>query len=444
MARIVPFRGILYDCEKIRNLRDVITPPYDVISARGQQAYYERHPQNIIRLILGKAYPQDTEYNNRYTRAARFFRGWQEQGVLVQDAVPAFYVTEIDFTVEGTLRTRFGFIALVELEEFEHGGILPHEKTFSATKADRLKLMEACKANFGPVFSLFSDPGEQVFDALRTSIEGMEPEFQFEDLKGYRHRLWRLKDPQLHREIAEELADGSLYIADGHHRYETALTYRNHVASKRETFNRDDPSNFIMMCLSSLDDSGLTIRPVHRLVRDVPQQAINGFLDKAQTCFDVEWLHPDGLNRTQVEAAFLSQIRAEAEKGVIGVALRDQRGFYLLRVKEGIMDRLFGGDIPAPLRRLDVTMATKLVLEQILGFDDTALDDEERILYTSRTEKALEAVDMGKCSIALILNATRLAQIEEVSKAGLTMPRKSSYFYPKVMTGLVINKIGEL
>jgi uncharacterized protein (DUF1015 family) len=157
----------------------------------------------------------------------------------------------------------------------------------------------------------------------------------------------------------------------------------------------------------------------------------------------VEWLNPDGLNRTQVEAAFLSQIRAEAEKGVIGVALRDHRGLYLLRVKEGMMDRLFGGDIPAPLRRLDVTMATKLVLEQILGFDDTALDDEERIQYTSRTEKALEAVDMGKCSIALILNATRLAQIEEVSKAGLTMPRKSSYFYPKVMTGLVINKIGE-
>jgi uncharacterized protein (DUF1015 family) len=443
MAKIVPFRGILYDREKIQNLRDVITPPYDVISAREQQAYYRRHPQNIIRLILGKVYPQDTEYNNRYTRAAKFFRVWQEQEILVQDAVPAFYVTEIDFTLEGTLRTRSGFIALVELEDFKGGRILPHEKTFSGTKADRLRLMEACKANFGPVFSLFSDPGDKILRALRTATKGIEPAFQFEDLKGYRHRLWRLTDPQLHSQIAEDLADGSLYIADGHHRYETALTYRNHMASKRGTFDRDDPSNFIMMSLSSLDDPGLTIRPVHRLVYNVPQQAIKGFLDKAQTYFHVERLKSDGLSRTEVAGDFLSRIREEAEKGVIGVVLRDHRDLYLLRVKEGIMDRFFGGEIPPPLRKLDVTMATKLVLEHILGFDDTDLDDEERILYTSRTEKALKAVDTGKCSLALILNATRLAQIEEVSKAGLTMPRKSSYFYPKVMTGLVINKIGE-
>ncbi|MGD8758176.1 MAG: DUF1015 domain-containing protein, partial [Deltaproteobacteria bacterium] len=271
----------------------------------------------------------------------------------------------------------------------------------------------------------------------------IEPEFQFADLKGYRHRLWRLTDPRLHRQIAEELAGGSLYIADGHHRYETALAYRNRVASKRGILGGDDPSNYIMMFLSSLDDSGLTIRPVHRLVCDVPQQAIEGFLDKAQTCFHVERLQSHGLNRTEVENAFLSQIRAGVEKGVIGVVFRDDRGPCLLRVKEGIMDQLFGAEIPAPLRRLDVTMATKLVLEQILGFDNAALDDEKRILYTSRTEKAFEAVDTGKCSLALILNATRLSQIEEVSKAGLTMPRKSSYFYPKVMTGLVLNKIGE-
>jgi len=443
MARIVPFRGILYDWEKIHNLRDVITPPYDVISAREQEAFYQRHPQNIIRLILGKVYSQDTECNNRYTRAAKFFRGWQEQGILVQDAVPAFYATEIDFTEDGTLRTRFGFIALVGLEDFEGGRILRHEKTFSATKADRLRLMEACKANFSPVFSLFSDPGAKIFGALRTAIEGIEPEFHFEDLKGYRHRLWRLTDPRLHRQIAEELAGRSLYIADGHHRYETALAYRNRVASKGGIFGGDDPSDFIMMFLSSLDDSGLMIRPVHRLVYDVPQQAIEGFLDKARTCFHVERLQSHGLNRTEVENAFLSQIRAGAEKGVIGVVFRDHRGPYLLRVKEGIMDQFFGGEIPAPLRRLDVTMATKLVLEQILGFDDTALDDEKRILYTSRTEKAFEAVDTGRCSLALILNATRLSQIEEVSRAGLTMPRKSSYFYPKVITGLVINKIGE-
>ena len=279
----------------------MITPPYDVISPSEQDEYHERHPQNVIRLELSKIYPEDTETENRYTRAAESFRSWLETGILKRDGDPAFYVTEIDFTEDGTLRTRFGFIALVGLEDFEGGGILPHEKTFSATKADRLRLMGACKANFSPVFSLFSDPGEKILGALSTAIRGIEPDVRFEDLKGCRHRLWRLTDPRLHTDMAEKLADGSLYIADGHHRYETALAYRNRVASKRGILGGDDPSNYIMMFLSSLDDSGLTIRPVHRLVCDVPQQAIEGFLDKAQTCFHVERLQSHGLNRTEVE-----------------------------------------------------------------------------------------------------------------------------------------------
>jgi uncharacterized protein (DUF1015 family) len=443
MAKILPFQGVLYNQEKIHHLRDVITPPYDVISAREQEAFYQRHPHNIIRLILGRAYPQDTEDDNRYTRAAQFFRGWQEQDILVQDAAPALYVTEIDFTEDGTPRTRLGFIALVGLEDFQGGVILPHEKTFSATKADRLRLMEACKANFSPVFSLFSDPGAKILGALRSAMEGIEPDFQFNDLKGYGHRLWRLTDGRLHRQIAEELAGGTLYIADGHHRYETALAFRNRVASKRGMCGGDDPADFIMMFLSSLDDPGLTIRPVHRLVRDVAPRVMEGFLDKARACFHVERLQSQGLNGMKLENVLLLQLRVGAEKGVMGVIFRDHRSPYLLRVKEGIMDRLFREEIPAPLRRLDVTVATKLVLEQILGLDNTALDNEEGLLYTSRAEKAFEAVDTGECSLALILNPTRLSQIEEVSRAGLTMPRKSSYFYPKVMTGLVINKIGD-
>ncbi|NVM57112.1 MAG: DUF1015 domain-containing protein [Desulfobacterales bacterium] len=443
MARIVPFRGVLYNPKKIPDLKEVVTPPYDVISEREQQGYYERHPQNMIRLILGKEYPEDTEYNNRYTRAAKFFRSWFDQGILRQDTERAFYVTEIDYSTDGVVLTRLGFIGLVELEDFEKGGILPHEKTFSATKADRLRLMEACKANFSPVFSLFSDPGEEIVGPLRASIEGIEPHLEFDDLRGYRHRVWRVRDRKIHTEIGRGLADRPLYIADGHHRYETALKYRDQIMSKRGAPDREDPCNFLIMYLSSMNDSGLTIHPVHRLVCDVPQQAIDGFVGKAGTYFDIEAFRFEGLNRTVVEAAFLAKIRTVAERGVIGAVLRDHRAFYLLLAKEGIMDRLFEGEIPAPLRKLDVTIATKLVLQEILGFDGAALDDEQRILYTSRVKEVLEAVNMGRCTIGLILNPTSLGHILEISAAGLTMPRKSTYFYPKVMSGLVINKIDD-
>lgn len=443
MAKIVPFRGILYNREKIQDLGDVVAPPYDVISERQRQEYFDRHPQNVIRLILSKADPQDTEHNNRYTRAAEFFRGWLNEEMLVQDTEPAFYVTEMVYRSEGFVRSRLGIIALVQLEDFESGRILPHEKTFSATKADRLRLVEACKANFSPIFSVLADSGGEIVGPLRTHLEGIEPDFEFEEVIGYRHRLWRITDQQFHKEFGQKLAGEPLYIADGHHRYETALKYRNQIMSKQGTCDSRAPCNFVMMYLSSMNDPGLIIRPVHRLVSNLPQRVIDSFLAKAHTYFDIETLQFEGNNRRKVQSIFLAKIRAGAESRAMGVVARGHAAFYLLRVKEGIMDRLFEGQIPGPLRRLDVTIVNKLVFQEILGFDDAALDDEKRFLYTSRTRKAFEAVGTGKCQLALIINPTRLADMAGVSKAGLIMPRKSTYFFPKVLSGLVINKIGD-
>jgi uncharacterized protein (DUF1015 family) len=443
MAKIIPFRGVLYNREKIHDLKDVVTPPYDVISERQRQEYFERHPQNVIRLILSKADPQDTEYNNRYTRAAEFFHRWLNQGILVQDTEPAFYVTEMVYRSEGLVRSRLGFIALVRLEDFENGGILPHEKTFSATKADRLKLMEACKANLCPIFSVLPDSDGEIVGPLRAHLEGIEPDFEFEEVIGYRHRLWRITDQQVHKEFGQKLAGQSLYIADGHHRYETALKYRNQIMSKQGTFDPKAPYNFVMMYLSSMNDPGLIIRPVHRLVSNLPQQAVDSFVVKAHRYFDIETLPFKGNNRKKVQSVFLTKIRAGAESRAMGAVVHGHGAFYVLRVKEGIMDRLFEGQIPEPLRRLDVTIVTKLVFQKILGFDDAGLDDEKRFLYTSRTQKAFEAVGTGKCPLALIINPTRLADMAEVSKAGLIMPWKSTYFFPKVLSGLVMNKIGD-
>lgn len=443
MAMIRPFRGVLYNQEKVPDLKAVVTPPHDVISGEEQQEYYTAHPQNMIRLILGKVSPEDTEHNNRYTRAAQSFRSWLEEAILIQDQDPAFYVTEIDFRMDEAVHTRLGFISLVGLERFEKGIIRPHEKTFSATNVDRLKLIEASRANFSPIFSMFSDRDNEILGSLRAAIGPFPPDLDFEDLKGYRHRLWRVTDDKIHKEIGQRLADRPVYIADGHHRYWTALQYRDRIKSQQPGLAPNDPCNFVMMYLTSMHDPGLALRPVHRVVCNVKVGAVEDFVEKASAYFDVETLDIGHMDRKQIDKASLKKAMTIGNSTVIGVALRNDKAFHVLRMKERVTDDVRGQEIPEPLRRLDVTIVTKLVLEDILGLNGPALDDERSILYPSTVDEALDAVYGGGCSMALILNPTRLNELQEVSDAGLIMPRKSTYFYPKVMAGLVINKIDD-
>jgi uncharacterized protein (DUF1015 family) len=443
MARIRPFRGVLYNQEKVPDLKAVVTPPHDVISAEEQQEYYKAHPQNMIRLILGEIFPEDTEHNNRYTRAAQSFSSWLEEGILKQDQDPAFYVTETDFEMDDLVHTRLGFISLVGLERFEEGIIRPHEKTFSATNADRLKLIKASRVNFSPIFSVFEDRDNAILGLLRTAIEPVRPDLEFEDLKGYRHRLWRVTDQSIHKEIGQRLADRPVYIADGHHRYWTALQYRDQMKSRQPTLARDDPSNFVMMYLTSMQDPGLALRPVHRVICDVKKRAVEDFVDKARAYFDIETLDVGHMDHKQIDKASLKKAMTGGNNTVIGAALRDDKSFHVLRMKDRVTNGARGQEIPEPLRNLDVTIVTKLVLEDLLGLNGPSLDDERSILYPSTVDEALDAVYSGGCPMALILNPTRLSELQEVSDAGLIMPRKSTYFYPKVMTGLVINKIGD-
>lgn len=443
MARIRPFRGVLYNPKKVPDPKAVITPPHDVISPKEQQEYYEAHPQNMIRLILGKVFPEDSEHDNRYTRAAQSFRSWLEEGILKRDDASAIYVTEMDFGFDEEVRTRLGFISLVGLERFEDGIIRPHEKTFSATKTDRLRLIEASRANFSPIFSIFSDHDNAILGLLRSAIQTLRPDLDFEDLKGYRHRLWRVTDPKVHEEIEWRLADRPVYIADGHHRYWTALEYRDLVKSQQPALAPDHPCNFVMMYLTSMQDPGMALRPVHRVVCDVKKRAVEDFIDKAGAYFDIETRDIGHMDRKQIDRASLKQAMSGGHRTVIGVALRNDKAFYVLRMKEGVMNGPRGQTIPEPLRKLDVTIVTKLVLEDLLGLNGPSLDDERSILYYSTVDEALDVVYGGGCPMALILNPTRLSELQEVSDAGLIMPRKSTYFYPKVMTGLVINKLDD-
>jgi uncharacterized protein (DUF1015 family) len=435
MAEISPFRGICYNPEKIDDLSDVLTPPYDVISPQEQEQFYNRHPKNVIRLILGKINDDDTPDNNRYTRAAGSFGTWREEKTLVRDKTPALYLTAVDFSVGGVPYTRYGLIANVGIEPFEKKIILPHERTFSKTKSERLELMKTCKANFSSIFGLYTDTGE-VLEKLKQAVSGREADSDLTDDKGHRHRMWRITDPAVFAYAREAFADKQIFIADGHHRYETALNYRNWLAETLPGFNADHPANGIMMYLCSINDPGMRILPAHRLLMGVEPDASSSLIQKAADYFQVTPFPRDDAGLTALQ----TRLAEDSPDTKIGVLLKDQPDAYLLSLKTGVMERLFGEEIPSEaLRSLDVTVLTRLIFMELLGFDELRLDNEKNIAYTSIDKNAVDAIAGGECDIAFLLNPTAIDQVQAVAEEGLIMPRKSTYFYPKVITGQVFN-----
>lgn len=440
MADVLPFKGVLYNQKKISEIADVVTPPYDVISEEDKDMFYDRHPNNIIRLILGNIYTDDTDRNNRYTRAADFFDEWQKEKILVQDPDPAFYLTSVGFPQLYSPTTRYGIIGRIKLEPFEKGVVLPHEKTFSKIKTDRLALMKTCRANFGPIFSLYSD-SENVLGYIVDQTVDADPEHEFTDDAGHVHRMWRITDPAIQRKITDSMKDKKIYIADGHHRYETALAYRDWMADNTPGFTGDHPANYVMMYLSSMEDPGLIILPAHRLLKEIDTATFDAFLTKSEPYFDIESLPFSKKDKEDVASQFVSKLHSDNSKHVFGVFAGNQNTFYVMASKPGVMKQLFGDDIPGALRELDVTVLTQLIFMELLGFDQARLDNEKLIGYSSVADKAIDAVSKGNYDVAFILNSTKIDQVKKIAENGLIMPRKSTYFYPKVITGQVIHLI---
>jgi uncharacterized protein (DUF1015 family) len=441
MAEVLPFRGILYNTQKIRNLFDVVTPPYDVISKQEQHNFYERHPQNIIRLILGKTTENDTVNNNYYTRASDFLKNWFSENILEQDTTPAFYLTSMDFSLENKTITRYGMIALVALEPFKNGVVLPHESTFSNVKMERLELMKSCHANFSPIFSLYSDSKNIIIDKLKGLSLKQTPVIDFTDYDGHRHRMWRITDLDSCRYVSNAMQEKKLFIADGHHRYETALDYRDWISSSNSDFNKDHPANYVMMYLSSMEDTGLVILPAHRMVKGLESSTTASFINNAEDYFDILTIPFRCSDLERARAEFISILKSNASKNIIGVSMKGYMEFYLLTLKLGVMERMFSNELPEALRNLDVTVLTHLIFKKIFGFDNSKLDSESIVTYSSSEKQAIEAAVSGKCDISFILNPTKIAQVRNIANKGLIMPRKSTYFYPKVITGLVMNKL---
>jgi len=440
MAEITPFRGILYNTEKIKNISDVVTPPYDVISDKECDAFYERHPNSAVRLDKGKPAATDTAEDNPHTRAAAYFQNWLKDKILIEDASPALYLTAVEFNIEDKPVTRFGLISRVGLEPFEKGVILPHETTFSKVKTERLELIKACQANFSQIFSIFSDQAN-ILGLLTNCVDDMAPVFDFNDDAGHRHKLWRFTDPSILQKVSEAFKDKKLFIADGHHRYETALNYKKWLIENNSEFAADHPANYTMMYLCSIQDPGLVILPTHRLLTSISKQTQNDFLEKADTLFDIEKYAFDSADPTAAQNKLDQAMAIAPGKHKFGIFFKDRQEFFILKLKSGVMDNVFGSDIEPPLKELDVIVLTRLIFVKLLGFNDDMLDDHDLINFTSKKIDAITATTTGTHDMAFILNPTTNEQVTQIAEKGLIMPRKSTYYFPKAISGQVMRSL---
>ncbi len=436
MAKIFPFRGIRYDPEKVGEIAEVVSLPYDKINPELQAAYYERHPRNIVRLIKGKTSPNDSPENDQYTRARNHLNQWIEDGTLRRDEDPALYVYDEEYQLpSGERRVRRGLIALAELEDLGKGGIMAHEKTLAGPKADRLNLMRATGCQFGQIFMLYSDP-ENKINHLLDRATAAPPVYEFEDSSEgspIKHRLWKVSDPKIIDGVVREMAEKPLFIADGHHRYETALNYRNEMrAAARECAEGSENYTNRMMTFVNFADEGLTIFPTHRVIHSLSDIDWASFFTRLKDDFTIE------------ETTSLPDLLARMKEGegAPTFGLYGDGKYFLLKLKPGqLPEEIIRVPKSDAWKKLDVTVLHTLILDALLGIDAARLEAHSNVRYYRSAEEAHRLVKEGAAQMVFFLNPTRASQVREVAEEGEKMPQKSTDFFPKVLTGLVINKI---
>ena len=445
MAKIIPFKGILYNKEKIRDMKDVVAPPYDVISPPEQEELYKRHENNVVRLILGKESDSDTPDNNRYTKAKDSFDSWQKDSILIKDAFPSIYVYSQEYHLGETegfeKKRRLGFIALSKLENFGEGKIHPHENTLAKPKEDRLKLMQHCNANFSSIFGLFSDPSKRIDSVLKDYMRH-SPLYDLVDDAGMRHTLWAIRDNRAIQIITSVMSDKQVFIADGHHRYETAINYRNEMRGKLPNFTGEELYNYVMMYFTNTNSEGLSILPIHRLVSNLSDFDKKKIVEKAGEFFNIEKLSLNESDEKTVKQKLFSDIKERGEKEhIFGMYLGNDEYLLLTLKDEDVLDRLITNSRHPSWKKLDVTILHTLLIEKVLGISEKNLAEQKNITYTISGDEAIKDVKAGKYQIALFLNPTKIEEVKDVAAAGEKMPQKSTFFYPKLITGLVMNKL---
>lgn len=434
MAEVRPLRGIRYVEEKVGDIAQVVTPPYDVITEEAQAAYYARSPYNVIRLELGRTTTEDNTLNTVYTRAAATLAEWRLQQVLQEETAPCYYVYQQTFTHNGQQYTRTSLIARVRLEQWGAKVILPHEHTLAKAKDDRLKLLRASAANLSPIMSLYDDPQGRIRRLLASYAE--HAEVHITDEVGEEHRLHPIRDVQQITSIQDFFTQRQLYIADGHHRYETALAYRQEILEQRKELHTEDAANFVLMALIDVDDPGMLVLPTHRMLFGLKQTLLDT-LTEAQLAryFTVQSLP------TTLASDAIVQRMVEAGQEQPALVFATGKQILLLTLNAQGQQRMQESGHSKAWNSLDVAVAQHLLMEAILGLSTEDMSAGTHVRYARDPQQALHAVQSGETQAAVLLNATRVRQIRDVAQADDRMPQKSTYFYPKLITGLVINPL---
>lgn len=431
MAKIAPFRAWRYDANKVR-LENVVTQPYDKISPEMQERYYAASPHNLVRIILGKRDDADDNSTNVYSRAAKWFSEWRAQGVLHRDAEPSIYAYQQQFKIPGDpagiRHRRSGFIALGKIQDYSDKVVFRHEQTLSKPKADRLNLLRSTHGHFGQIFMLY----RSAHDPLASLTPA--PTAQVRDEYGVDHKLWKISDAPLIAKVQHELADKPLIIADGHHRYETALAFRDEMRKQHPEAGLEAPWEFVMMTFVNMDAPGLVILPTHRVVHSLENFRLADLCGHAAQWFAVE----DVTERFHAEQP-MDLLGDDAPHYVYRTTLLavGKERTLLLRAKPGATETALPG-IPAKERELDVVQLHKLLLEKALGMTEEDIRGQRYLSYVRDAREAVAAVRQGSAEVAFLMNPVRIEQMRDIAFAGGVMPQKSTDFYPKLLSGLTI------
>jgi len=432
LTDIRPFHGIHYIKSAVGDMANVICPPYDVITSQKQQELYELSEYNYVRLEYERELPQDTDNDNKYTRSAATLEKWLDNGILERDEKPAFYLHDHYFTYQGEEYRRSGIIAIIHLEEWDKKIIRPHEGTLAKPKGDRLSLMWALKANTSPIFGLYEDRKQKIASLVASQGQG-KPVISLTSDEGERHNIWAITDQDIINQIQEFFGDHPLYIADGHHRYESALTYQRERITCAPESSGKEGYNFTMMTLVAFSDPGLVILPPHRLIRGLSKSALEELKSKLSLCFEIEPLSLDTPDIWQ----HIDNVLAEKSEQVRFVLFGPgKEGLFILKLRSSVdvgkMMPYFHSDI---YKNLDVSIIDHVILGDMLGISQDIGPDF--LTYSYDRQDTLNKVIDHEYQLAFLLNPIKPEVIKNISDIGDRMPRKSTYFYPKLPSGLI-------
>ncbi|MBT4866832.1 MAG: DUF1015 domain-containing protein [Planctomycetaceae bacterium] len=433
MAEVQAFRGWRYDLSQVGSFAGVTAPPYDVINQEQQNDLYKQHPCNVVRLILNREEPGDDGSDARYRRAAGFLKHWREEGILQQERESALYVYHQEFEWEGTKYVRRGFLGRLRIEEFGTGSVYPHELTMSGPKADRLALLNACRTNLSPIFGLYPDSDSAVQNPLETAITSITP-CEATDELGVLHRVWAVTDRAAISQVVEQLANKPIFIADGHHRYETALNYRNQLRESGDITDETAAGNFVLMHFVGMNDPGLAILPTHRLLSGLPSLSADDLRSALEGSFEIEDV---GTGDSAAQDAW-EMIEADGGQNLLAFGTNDGR-WQLARMTDSAAMKQLAPDQSETWQGLGVSILHRLVFEKLVT--DRFPDADISCRYVHLLDEVTTAQKDNSCQLACLVAPAGIELVEEIASKLEKMPQKSTYFYPKLLSGLVFNSL---